>query len=132
MFNKKKNKPKILVVDDVVDYIEMIQDRLERIGYEVDTASNGREGLEKAIASKPDLILLDVNMPMMDGHEMLEHLRMNQTLKTTPVVMVTMLSEAHDIATASIHGISDYIVKPFNLVELVDKVSFALGNRVLT
>lgn len=132
MFNKKKYKPKILVVDDVADYVEMIQDRLERIGYEVDTATNGRDGLEKAIASKPDLILLDVNMPLMDGHEMLEHLRMNQTLKTTPVVMVTMLSEAHDIATASIHGISDYIVKPFNLVELVDKVSFALGSKVLT
>ncbi|MCK5000508.1 MAG: response regulator transcription factor [Anaerohalosphaera sp.] len=131
MFNKKTNKLRVLVVDDVTDYVEMVKGRLECFGYKVETATNGQEGLEKATSMIPDLILLDVNMPLMNGHEMLEHIRMNQSLDNTSVIMVTNLSEAHDIATASVHGISDYIVKPFNIVELIDKVRFALESKVL-
>ncbi len=130
LFKKKINRTKLLVIDDISDYVEMIQNALERNGYEVETATNGKEGLEKAIILKPDLILLDVNMPIMNGHEMLSHIRSDHHLKKTPVIMVTNLFETYDIATALVHGISDYIVKPFNIIELVDKVRFALDSKV--
>jgi CheY-like chemotaxis protein len=84
------------------------------------------EGLAQATAEMPDLILLDTNMPQMDGHQMLMQLRSNPTLKQIPVIMVTAISEPRDIAAASQYGISDYVTKPFNFTELMEKVHKAL------
>ena len=69
---KKANKIKILVIDDEPNIVQTLQDRLEMNEYEVLTACNGKEGLQVALDEKPDVILLDVIMPIMDGHEMLE------------------------------------------------------------
>ena len=82
LFKSKKSssKPKILVVDDEEDIVSTIQFRLKACEFEVVTAGNGKEGLEKAESEKPDLILLDINMPIMDGHEMLERLRNHHDL----------------------------------------------------
>lgn len=122
----KTEQAKILLVDDEPDLIDTIQCRLEANNFIVTTASNGEEGLSKAADYKPDLILLDTNMPVMNGHEMLEHLRKNPTLKDIPVIMCTALCEAQDIAAASSYGISDYVTKPFDYADLIEKITNAL------
>lgn len=126
---KKSERAKILIVDDEPDYITTVQCRLEWFHYEVITATNGEEALEKAASEKPDLILLDTNMPVMNGHEMLEHLRRHPSLKDVPVIMVTARCEAEDVAAASAYGVADYVAKPFDFTELVEKIANALGDK---
>ncbi|MHC4423582.1 MAG: response regulator [Planctomycetota bacterium] len=126
---KKSTQAKILVVDDEPDCVSTIQCRLEWCHYDVITAANGQEGLEKAVNEEPDLILLDTSMPVMNGHEMLEHVRKDPKLKDIPVIMVTALCEPQDITTASSFGIADYVAKPFDFTELMEKIAHALENR---
>ena len=125
---KKSAQPKILLVDDEPHYVSSIQHRLELCQYKVITANNGQEGLEKAVNEKPDLILLDTKMPIMNGHEMLERLRRHQDLKEIPVIMCTVRFGAQDIAKASSYNISDYVTKPFDYTELTERIANALGN----
>lgn len=132
LFKSKRQKPshaRILVIDDEPDYVSTIQYHLKWSGYEVITATNGEEGLEKAIAEKPDLILLDTSMPVMNGWEVLERLRQNGEVGETPVIMVTARCEVQDINTASSYGISDYVAKPFDFAKLMEKISKALENK---
>jgi CheY-like chemotaxis protein len=125
---QKTDRAKILLVDDEPDIVDTIQCRLEANNFDVVTASNGQEGLEKATDEKPDLILLDTNMPVMNGHEMLEHISKRPDLKGIPVIMCTALCEAHDIAAASAYGIADYVTKPFDYTDLIEKITGALEN----
>jgi len=126
---QKTDRAKILLVDDEPDLVDTIQCRLEANSFDVVTASNGQEGLEKAADEKPDLILLDTNMPVMNGHETLEQLKKCQDLKDIPVIMCTALCEAQDIAAASAYGIADYVTKPFDYTDLIEKITSALENR---
>lgn len=126
---KKSLKAKILIVDDEPDYVSTVQCRLGWSGYEVITAANGKKGLEKAINEKPDLVLLDTSMPIMNGHETLDCLRKHPEVKDTPVIMVTALCEVQDIATASSYGIADYVAKPFDFTELLEKIANALKDK---
>jgi DNA-binding response OmpR family regulator len=128
---KKLNRAKILVVEDDVNIVTTLQDRLDVNGYRVVTACNGREGLEKAQTEKPDIILLDIIVPIMDGHEMLERLRQTDEGKDIPVIMLTARSQCHDIERATTLGIDDYIVKPFDLSELLAKLENVLEHRCL-
>jgi len=126
---KKSDKAKILIVDDELDCVSIVQCRLEWCNYDVITATNGKEGLEKAASEKPDLILLDTNMPVINGHEMLERMRNDQAIKDTPVIMVTALCDAKDIDTATSLGISDYITKPIDFEKLIEKIANILSNK---
>ena len=126
---KKVDRAKILVVDDEPDYVATIQCRLVWSHYEVIAATNGQEAIEKAINEKPDLVLLDTCMPVIDGHEVLEQLKQHPDLKDIPVIMVTALCEPQDIATASSYGVADYVAKPFDFAELVEKIANALKNK---
>jgi two-component system OmpR family response regulator len=126
---KKTSQVKILVVDDEADLVSTIAYRLRFANCHVVTASNGQEGLERAAAEKPDLILLDTNMPGMNGHEMLEHLRADATLRRIPVIMLTSRCEAQDIAAASARGVADYVTKPFEFAQLMEKIQAALQGR---
>ena len=126
---KKTAQARILVVDDEPDLLSTIQCRLEWCNCEVITAGNGKEGLEKAANEKPDLILLDTNMPVMNGHEMLDRLRKHPDLKETPVIMITVICESQDIAIASSYGIVDYVTKPFDFTDLMEKIANALKNK---
>jgi len=128
--NKKVAPARILVVDDESDCLSIIQCRLEWSHYDVITASNGAEGLKIAESENPDIVLLDTNMPVMDGHEMLERMRKHPRLKDTPVIMVTALCGTNDIAAASALGISDYVTKPVDFTSLLEKISNILGNRM--
>lgn len=126
---KKTSQIKVLIVDDEPDLVSTVQYRLKFADCQTVTASNGREGLERAAVEKPDLILLDTNMPVMDGHEMLGRLRADPVLKDIPVIMLTARCESQDIAAASAHGVSEYVTKPFDFAELMTKMQTLLKGR---
>ncbi len=126
---KKVSKTRILVVDDEPNIVQTLQDRLEMNEYEVFTAGNGREGLKRFEDERPHVILLDVIMPIMDGHEMLEALRKQPGGQDVSVIMLTARSQTQDIARANACGIDDYIVKPFDLSELLEKIESVVEHR---
>lgn len=123
---KKSSLQTVLVIDDEPNIVQTLKNRLQLNEFEVLTASNGKEGLEIALDRKPDVILLDVIMPIMDGHQMLEKLRANADGKDIPVIMLTARSQPDDVDRAMIHGIEDYITKPFDLSELLEKIEKTL------
>ncbi|MGD0786014.1 MAG: response regulator [Sedimentisphaerales bacterium] len=129
LFKTKNRTATILVVDDEPDFVSTIKNRLEWNKFKVETAANGAEGLEKAVSVRPDLILLDCNMPVMSGLDMLQLLRQNRKLKKIPVIMLTAVSENYDIDTARLLEVAGYITKPFNFTELLDKISDILDKR---
>lgn len=128
-FRKKSQRVKVLVVDDEPNIVQTLKDRLEMNDYDVLTAHNGVDGLKAAQDGSPDIILLDVIMPMMDGHEMLEQLREKDWGKHVSVIMLTARSQAQDIARARSCGIDDYIIKPFDLSELLEKIENIIERR---
>ncbi|MBV9864873.1 MAG: response regulator [Abitibacteriaceae bacterium] len=121
---------KILVVDDERDIVRLEQTGLRSEGYEVVTASTGREALEKVFFEKPDLILLDVMLPEIDGFEVLKKLRENPETATIPVIMLTARSEEADVAKGWKGGADLYITKPFELDELMETVQRILEGDV--
>ena len=113
------------------DMTMIITHFLQYAGYEVLTAANGEEGLEKATSEKPDLILSDTQMPVMNGLEMLEEMRKKPGTRHIPVIMVTGCYEKYDIDAAAAYGIADYIAKPFDPSLLLEKIGdiFASNRR---
>lgn len=128
-FGKKSCKTKILVIDDEPNIVQTLKDRLEMNEYTVFTACNGQEGLSVAEQELPDLILMDVIMPIMDGHEALENLRQHDWGKNISVIMLTARSQVQDISRAKACGIEDYIIKPFDLSELLEKIESILEHK---
>jgi len=126
---KKPSKAKVLVVDDEPNIVQTLKDRLEMNDYDVVTACNGDEGLTIARQEQPDLILLDVIMPVLDGHEMLEQLRQEEWGSEISIIMLTARSQAQDIQRARACNIDDYIIKPFDLSELLEKIENILERR---
>jgi len=113
---------KILVVDDEIQFIEMVQIRLEANGYEVIAANDGLEGLEKAESEHPDLILLDIMMPKMDGYTMLKELRGNEKIKDIPVILCSGKAQLKDKKDVLKHGADAYIAKIFEPPVLLAKI----------
>lgn len=126
---KKTANATILVIDDEADLRSTIETRLNWNKFKVLTASNGQEGLEIAASERPDIILLDNNMPVMTGIEMLARLREDPDLKTIPVIMVTAACEPQKIAAAGSFGIVDYITKPFDFADLMKKIFQMLDKK---
>jgi two-component system alkaline phosphatase synthesis response regulator PhoP len=120
------SKQKILLVDDEPDILEMIGFNLEREGFEVYTAPNGRKGLELAKAHEPDLILLDVMMPEMDGMETCRELRDDPKLKNAIIAFLTARNEDYSQIAGFDAGADDYISKPIKPRVLVSKVKALL------
>lgn len=117
---------KILVIDDLPENVFLLQDRLEREGYEVIKAYEGRTGIEKAKSEIPDLILLDVMMPEMTGFEVCKILVENSTTSRIPIILVTAKTDAEDTKEGLEAGAFDYIKKPFNRIELLARINSAL------
>lgn len=109
----------ILVVDDERHIVRLVEVNLQRAGYNVDTAYDGVEALEKVKASKPDMIVLDVMMPRMDGFEVLQNLQANPETSEIPVIMLTAKAQDADIFKGWQQGVSSYLTKPFNPRELL-------------
>jgi DNA-binding response OmpR family regulator len=113
---------KILVVDDEEDILHFLELVLQEKDYEVATASGGHEALTKAQMERPDLVLLDVMMPQMDGWEVLKLLRVDDATAKIPVAMLSARTEAKDRVQGLQEGAIDYICKPFSLQELLSKI----------
>lgn len=121
-------KKKILLVDDSSTALMIERMMLDKSAYEVVTARDGREGVEKARAERPDLILMDVVMPNMTGLEACKALRENDTTKDIPIILVTTRGERETIEQGFACGCSDYVTKPINGVELLNKLRDQLGD----
>ena len=119
---EKGKSPKILLVDDSETVLMFEQMILKETNYELATAKDGREGVAKALALVPDLILLDVVMPNMNGLEALRELRRYNETRAIPVLMVTTKSEEQSMETAYLSGCNDYITKPLDSFELLTKI----------
>ncbi len=109
---------KVLIVDDDVDTLRLVGLMLQRQGYQISAATNGEQGLAKALAEKPDVILLDIMMPDMDGYEVTRRLRKNPATKTTPILMFTAKTQLDDKVTGFEAGADDYLTKPTHPAEL--------------
>ena len=126
-----KKKKRILVVDDHEDNIELLRARLEARGYEVEGANDGFAALEAVERTCPDLILLDVMMPKMDGIEVVRRLKANERLPFIPVIMQTALDSTENKVEGLDAGADDYITKPINFAELEARVNSLLRIKAL-
>jgi len=119
---------KILIVDDEPDLLELVRDTLEMAGYTVITASDGEEGLKSITEDSPDLVILDIKMPKIDGMEVLERVRKNPLLNELPIIMLTSLKGEGIIREAKEVGANDYIVKPFSQIDLLNRVKRVISS----
>jgi DNA-binding response OmpR family regulator len=122
-------KKKILIVDDEEDILHFLELVLREKGYEVATAMNGQDALTLAQLEKPDLVLLDIMMPQMDGWEVLKLLRVDDETANIPVAMLSARTEAKDRVQGLQEGAIDYICKPFSLGELLAKIETIFGGE---
>ncbi|MBK8781606.1 MAG: response regulator [Anaerolineales bacterium] len=118
---------KILIIDDDVDTLRLVGLMLQRQGYLISAASNGAQGLAKALEERPDLILLDVMMPDMDGYEVTRRLRKNPATVSTPILMFTAKTQLDDKVTGFEVGADDYLTKPTHPTELQAHVKALLA-----
>ena len=115
--------PKILSVDDSKTIRMLLKRLLIPFVCELFEAGDGQEGLDVATREKPNLIILDYNMPVMDGVTMLRHMRENPELKRTPVIMLTAEASPEIISTVARLGVRDYVTKPFDSDQLLEKAA---------
>ncbi len=127
MMIPNEEKVNVLVVDDYVENVELLKELLTASGYDVTTAYDGDEALKKVKQQIPDLILLDIMMPKMDGYQVCEALRANDETKEIPIIFVTAKTEVKDWTHAIFNvGVNSYITKPINPKKLLDKVKSVL------
>ena len=119
-------KGKLLVIDDEKDFVEMLSERLEAKGFDIVKAFNGKEGIEKAHSEKPDLVILDVIMPEMDGYSVCRKLKLEGDFKKTPVIMLTAKFQPNDVEFGKKMGADAYFTKPLELDALLHKVNALL------
>lgn len=117
---------RILVVDDEHDILELIEYNLKNEGYEVILADNGSEGIELAEKHRPDLILLDIMMPDMNGHQVCSHLKSNSVLKHIPVVFLTARDDEMTEIRSLNEGADDYLTKPITISRLLSHIKAVL------
>jgi len=120
---------RILVVDDATSIVNLVKSTLVARGYDVDVAYDGREGLALAKLHKPDLIVLDIMMPRMDGMEVRKRLLADPTTKDIPVIHLSAVGDFDTQHEALSQGITDYIVKPFTPSDLADRVADMLDPK---
>ena len=117
---------KILLVDDEPDILETVRFFLIRSGYQVCIARNGKEALQQAKREDPDLILMDVMMPKMDGLEACWHFKTDACLRSIPIIMLTAKGEFRDVKDALANGADGYVTKPCDLSDLLKRIEGVL------
>lgn len=123
--------PKILIVDDVPLNVALLEQLLQELGYQTVSASNGQEALQVVAAEFPDLVLLDIMMPVMDGYAVLERLQANPETRDLPVIVISALHDLSDVVKGIERGAEDYLPKPFDPVLLAARVSASLDKKRL-
>ena len=118
---------KILVVEDTEDNRQILRDLLGMAGYDMIEANDGAEGVAQATAHKPDLILMHIQMPVMDGYEATRQIKANPELKPIPIVAVTSYALSGDEEKARAAGCDAYIAKPYSPRQMLAKVREMLG-----
>lgn len=123
---------KILVIDDELHIVELIKYNLESNGFKVSYALNGKDGLKMVSDVKPDLILLDVMLPEMDGFDLCKEVKKNDDIANIPIIMLTAKSEEFDKILGLELGADDYITKPFSVRELIARIKAVIRRNVKT
>jgi len=120
---------KILIIDDEAEVVKVLQICLEQHGYKVITGYNGESGLKKAKDEVPDLVILDIMLPDMDGYQVCERLKSDPSTKDIPVIMLTVKSMGEDIEKALEKKADWYIVKPYDEKYLLKKIDYLLQKK---
>ncbi len=126
-----RNPARILVVDDSAENRDILQMRLESHGYEVMTAADGQDGLDKLCETLPDLVLLDVMMPKLDGFEVCRRVKADQNLPFIPIILVTAKADSNDVVAGLEAGSDDYLTKPIDHAALRARVRSMLRIKAL-
>jgi two-component system, OmpR family, alkaline phosphatase synthesis response regulator PhoP len=119
----------ILVIEDDEEIIGLLRFNLENHGYRVMTADEGKKGLDFAKKLKPDLILLDIMLPGIDGYEVCRSLRAHEGMENIPIIMITARSEELDVVLGLELGADDYVTKPFSIRELLSRIKVQLRSK---
>lgn len=120
---------KILLIDDEPIIVKLVSSRLQANGYDVITASNGQEGLQKARTEQPDLIILDVMLPKMDGYRVCRLLKYDDKYRRIPIIMFSARVQTEDQEKGMMAGADAYLTKPFNPQTLLGKIEELLANQ---
>lgn len=115
-------KKKILVVDDEKDFVELVKARLEACGYDIITAYNGKEALDKVRDEAPDLMLLDLMIPEISGYNVCLKIKVDKIYKKIPIIILTAKFQPSDLKFGKELGADGYLTKPFEPQELLDKI----------
>ncbi|MDD5383141.1 MAG: response regulator [Candidatus Margulisbacteria bacterium] len=121
------DKPRILLIEDEEDMVEAVRLRLEANKYEVLIAKDGSDGLQQARTLKPDLIILDIMLPKLDGFQVCRMLKFDSNYSRIPIIMLTAKTQAQDIAQGKEMGADAYITKPFKAEDLLAKIKELLA-----
>jgi len=124
-------QPKILIVDDEPFNVDYLEQELEDLNYDLITANNGREALEKITSEQPDLVLLDIMMPVMDGFAVLSHLKTDPHLRDIPVIVISAANDLESVVKGIKIGAEDYLPKPFEPTLLHARISASLEKKTL-
>ena len=119
----------VLLVDDDPVILKLLQVNFEMEGYTVITAGDGAEGLARARAERPDIVLLDIMMPKMDGLEVTRALKSDKETKSIPIILLSAKAQVSDVQQGKDIGADDYLTKPFDPLELLERVNHLLNRR---
>ncbi len=120
---------RILVAEDDSGSIRLLSFRLKSLGHDIIFAMDGGEALKTAMKEKPDLVLLDIMMPVMNGFQVLRKLKSQEDTKNIPVIMLTAKAQEKDVVAGLKSGAADYVIKPFSFAELIARVNRTLASR---
>ncbi len=117
---------RVLAIDDEIDVRKLLEIKLTKAGFQVSTAENGEEGLGKALEEQPDVMVIDVMMPGMNGHQVLAQVREQLGDKAPVTILLTALGQELDVIKGLGAGADDYIIKPFSPRELIERIRVTL------
>ena len=120
--NQGQSRGRVLVVDDEPDLVRILQFGLQSAGYVVESASDGQEGLKKAREVKPDIILLDLMLPKLDGYKICRLLKFDERFKQIPIIILSARTQEGDQALALEMGANRFVTKPYNFSEILTHV----------
>jgi DNA-binding response OmpR family regulator len=120
---------RVVAMDDEADILRMVRIKLEKAGFLVSTAADGREGVERVLAERPDVMIVDIMMPEKDGYQVIREVKDALGDETPVAIMLTSRSETADLVRSITEGADDYVTKPFSPRELIERITVALARK---